>query len=42
MTEVSYFDDPRQILIAVAGGAGLHSMVIPSFGGETLSITERI
>ena len=42
VTEVSYFDDPRQILIAVAGGAGLHSMVIPSFGGETLSITERI
>mgnify|MGYP003333378041 CR=1 FL=1 len=42
VTEVPYFDDARQILIAVAGGAGLHSMVVPSFGGESLSVTERI
>lgn len=42
VTETPYFDDARQILIAVAGGAGLHSMVVPSFGGESLSVTERI
>ncbi len=42
VTEVPYFDDPKQILIMVAGGPGLHSMVIPSFGGMTSSTTERI
>ena len=40
--EVSYFDTPEQILIMVAGGAGLHSNVIPSFGAMSKSITERI
>ncbi len=33
VAEIPYLDDPAQILILVAGGPGLHSMVIPSFGG---------
>jgi hypothetical protein len=32
VTEIPYLDDPKQILIVVAGGPGLHSLVIPSFG----------
>ena len=42
VSEIPYFDDPRQILILVAGGPGLHSMVIPSFGGMSRSTRERI
>ncbi len=37
IAEVPYLDDPEQILIMVAGGPGLHSMVIPSFGGMSAS-----
>lgn len=40
--EISYFDDASQILICVAGGAGLHSAIIPGFGGMSKSSTERI
>ncbi len=40
--EIPYFDTPEQILIMVAGGAGLHSAVIPSFGGMSSSTIERI
>ena len=40
--EIPYLDDPSQILIIVAGGTGLHSAVIPSFGGMSRSIIERI
>jgi hypothetical protein len=40
--EIAFLDDPKQILVIVAGGPGLHSMVIPSFGGTTLSTTERV
>ena len=40
--EIPYFDDAAQILIMVAGGPGLHSMVIPSFGGMSKSTRERI
>lgn len=40
--EIPYLDDPSQILIVVAGGPGLHSVVIPSFGGSTEATLERI
>lgn len=36
------FDEASQILIMVAGGPGLHSMVIPSLGGLSHSTRERI
>ena len=42
VAEIPFFDDPKQILIVVAGGPGLHSMVIPSFGGMSKSTMERI
>lgn len=42
VTEIPYLDDPKQILVIVAGGPGLHSMVLPSFGATTMSATERI
>ncbi len=40
--EIPFLDDPAQILILVAGGPGLHSMVMPSFGFATHSVLERI
>jgi hypothetical protein len=40
--EIPYLDDPSQILILVAGGPGLHSMVVPSFGGMSKSTRERV
>ena len=40
--EIPYLDDPGQILIVVAGGPGLHSMVVPSFGGMSSSVLEKI
>ncbi len=40
--EIPYLDDPSQIVILVAGGPGLHSMVFPSFGGSTFISIERI
>lgn len=42
VTHIPYFDSPKQILIMVAGGPGLHSMVVPSFGGMSKSVTELI
>jgi hypothetical protein len=42
VSEIPYLDEPRQIVILVAGGPGLHSMVIPSFGGMSKSQLERI
>lgn len=41
VTEIPYLDDPRQFLVMVAGGPGLHSMVIPSFG-TSVAMTERL
>ena len=41
VTEIPYLDDPSQFLIIVAGGPGLHSMVVPSFG-TSVAMTERI
>lgn len=40
--EIAFLDEPSQILIVVSGGPGLHSMVIPSFGGSTRSVLERV
>ena len=40
--EISYFDDASQILIMVAGGPGLHSTVIPGFGGMSIHAIEKI
>ena len=31
-THIPYLDEASQIQIVVAGGQGLHSMVVPSFG----------
>ena len=42
VTEIPFLDDASQLLILVAGGPGLHSMVVPSFGGMSRSITERV
>ena len=41
VAEIPFFDDPQQIVIMVAGGAGLHSVVIPSFGITHLA-TQRV
>lgn len=38
---VGWFEDPAQLLIAVAGGPGLHSVFIPGFGISSMQI-ERI
>jgi len=40
--DIPFLEDPRQIVIMVAGGPGLHSAVVPSFGGMTMSVLERI
>ena len=40
--EIPYLDDWKQILVMVAGGPGLHSLIIPSFGGMSRSTIERI
>ena len=40
--EIPYLDTPEQIVIMVAGGAGLHSVVVPSFGGMSKSTIEKI
>ena len=37
-----FFDDASQILIMVAGGPGLHSVVIPSVGALSFSTRERV
>jgi hypothetical protein len=42
VTEIPYLDDAAQILIAVAGGPGLHSMVLHSFGEATRYVLERV
>ena len=42
VAEIPYLDDPAQILIMVAGGPGLHSVVVPSFGGTTRATLERV
>ncbi len=40
--DIPFFDDPNQIVIIVAGGPGLHSAFVPSFGGMTQSVLEPI
>ena len=40
--DIPYFDDPSRIIVLVAGGPGLHSMAIPSFGGSTRIVLEPV
>jgi len=40
--EIPYLDSPEQLRILVIGGAGLHSAIIPSFGGMSISTMEKI
>ena len=42
VADIPMLDDPSQIVILVAGGAGLHSVVIPSFGETSTVARERI
>lgn len=40
--EIPFLEDASKLLIVVAGGPGLHSCVVPSFGRSTLSVLEPI
>jgi len=40
--EIPFFEDAKQIVIIVTGGPGLHSAVVPSFGGMTQVVLEKI
>ena len=40
--KVPLVDDPDEFIVVVSGGMGRHSMVIPTFGGHTRSVTEPI
>jgi len=40
--KVPLVDDPDEFMVVVSGGMGRHSMVIPTFGGHTRSVTEPI
>jgi hypothetical protein len=42
IADIPFFDDPAQLLIMVAGGPGLHSAVLPSFGAMSMSAREKI
>ena len=39
---VRFVTDPDQLIVLVAGGAGRHSAVLPTFGGSTRAVTRRI
>ena len=39
---VRFVTDPEQLIVLVAGGAGRHSAVLPTFGGSTRAVTRRI
>lgn len=39
---VRFVTDPDQLIVLVAGGAGRHSAVLPTFGGSTHAVTRRI
>ena len=39
---VRFVTDPEQLIVLVAGGAGRHSAVLPTFGGSTGAVTRRI
>lgn len=39
---VRFATDPDQLIVLVAGGAGRHSAVLPTFGGSTRAVTRRI
>jgi hypothetical protein len=40
--DIPYVDNPSDILLLVAGGDGLHSMAVPSFGAGSRHVMERI
>ena len=42
VAEVNYLAGPDQILVAVIGGHGLHSAVIPSFGDTSNVVTQEV
>lgn len=39
---VRFVTDPEQLIVLVAGGAGRHSAVLPTFGGSTSAVTRQI
>ena len=39
---VRFITDPDNVIVLVAGGAGRHSAIMPTFGQSTQSVTERI
>ena len=39
---VRFVTEPEYLIVLVAGGAGRHSAVLPSFGGSTEAVTRRI
>ncbi|MDE0451865.1 MAG: hypothetical protein OXI90_08860 [Gammaproteobacteria bacterium] len=39
---VQLITDPANVIVLVAGGAGRHSAIMPTFGQSTQSVTERI
>ena len=39
---VRFLTDPDQLIVLVAGGAGRHSAVLPTFGGSTHAVTRRV
>ena len=39
---VRFVTDPEQLIVLVAGGAGRHSAVLPTFGGSTRAVTRRV
>ena len=39
---VRFVTDPDEIIVLVAGGAGRHSAVLPTFGHSTRAVTRRV
>ena len=39
---VRFVTDPEQLIVLVAGGAGRHSAVLPTFGGSTRAVTRQV
>ena len=39
---VRFVTDPNNLIVLVAGGAGRHSAIMPTFGHSTEAVTERI
>jgi len=39
---IRFVTDPEELIVLVAGGAGRHSAVLPTFGGSTHAVTRRV